>query len=159
MDSVFSRVETTIPNGKPFLSLALPFAHAAAFLPAPLSTEKMDLTSLVEQVTRVYRSTLIEAFKSAGLDYNPFTFPRDSTADIPNPLPPSYNFILTTQWMLIVPRKADAWNGIGANSVAYAGLVFVKSQEQFDEIRTKGLFEFLKELTYPAQPVTGALSV
>ncbi|TPX42524.1 hypothetical protein SeLEV6574_g05556 [Synchytrium endobioticum] len=152
MNDLFSLLEITIPQGNPFVVPTLPFAHAAAFLPLSLSAvsaNPIDISIHSSLITSLYRSALLESFRNAGFDYTPFINPPDPTVELPNPLPPSYNLVLTTRWMLIVPRRMEMWNGISVNSVGFAGMVFLKKQEDFEQVQQKGMMNLLKELTFP----------
>ncbi|EFN52782.1 hypothetical protein CHLNCDRAFT_138409 [Chlorella variabilis] len=42
----------------------------------------------------------------------------------------SYNLILTTEFMLLVPRRAEGDGPVSCNAVAFAGSIFVKSLEE-----------------------------
>lgn len=56
----------------------------------------------------------------------------------------SYNFLMTKQFMLIVPRKCEYDGPVGCNSVAFAGSFFVRSKEELDYVCTRGPINVLK---------------
>lgn len=49
-----------------------------------------------------------------------------------------YNLLMTPRWMLLVPRSAECAAGIPINSLGFAGSLFVRNAEQFDELRHIG---------------------
>jgi len=49
----------------------------------------------------------------------------------------SYNFLMTRNWMLIVPRFAEKYQFISLNSLGFAGALLVKNQEQLDLVKTQ----------------------
>jgi sulfate adenylyltransferase (ADP) / ATP adenylyltransferase len=52
--------------------------------------------------------------------------------------PGAYNFLVTRNWMLIVPRSQDSFENIPINSLGFAGSLFVRDRHSF---------ELLKKLT------------
>lgn len=49
-----------------------------------------------------------------------------------------YNLLVTPRWMLLVPRSAECAAGIPINSLGFAGSLFVRDADQFDELRRIG---------------------
>ncbi|TPX31200.1 hypothetical protein SmJEL517_g05425 [Synchytrium microbalum] len=140
MEVLVNAMESLHPAAKPFQIPSIPFAHAAVFIPPSIDAKTL---------TVIYRETLLAAFKNSGQDYSPYLNPTDPTIETPEPLPPSYAFLMTRRWMLIVPRREESWNGISVNSVGFSGMVFVKRAEDYDAVTRLGMFNLLKELTYP----------
>jgi len=64
---------------------------------------------------------------------------------------PCYNLLMTTDWMLIVPRKEERFNDISLNSLGFLGSILVKTKEQYEFIKNLGYFEFMKQLTYSTE--------
>ncbi|GAA5869674.1 hypothetical protein JCM1840_000554 [Sporobolomyces johnsonii] len=65
----------------------------------------------------------------------------------------SYNVILTTSYLHVVPRVREKFTtasnrGISINSLGFAGMVLVKEQEALDEIKEIGVLEVLKGVGY-----------
>lgn len=56
----------------------------------------------------------------------------------------SYNFLMTKDFMLIVPRRCEYDGSVGCNSVAFAGSFFVRSKEELDYVSTRGPMNILK---------------
>jgi sulfate adenylyltransferase (ADP) / ATP adenylyltransferase len=44
--------------------------------------------------------------------------------------PRPYNLLVTNEWMLVVPRSRDRFEGISINSLAFAGSFFVRDARQ-----------------------------
>lgn len=49
-----------------------------------------------------------------------------------------YNLLLSREWMLLVPRSAETFEGISINALGYAGSFFVRHKEQIEIIRRHG---------------------
>ncbi len=49
-----------------------------------------------------------------------------------------YCLIVTREWMLVVPRSQEFFDGISLNALAYAGSLFVRDQEEFERLRFVG---------------------
>ncbi|GAA5921871.1 hypothetical protein JCM1841_000953 [Sporobolomyces salmonicolor] len=65
----------------------------------------------------------------------------------------SYNVILTTSYLHLVPRLCEKFTtasnrGVSINSLGFAGMVLVKEQEALDEIKEIGVLEVLKGVGY-----------
>lgn len=63
----------------------------------------------------------------------------DATAD---PMPP-YNLLLTRDWLLVVPRSRDQWDGISVNALGFAGSLFVRRAEDIERLRADGPLRLL----------------
>lgn len=46
-----------------------------------------------------------------------------------------YNFLIAPEWMLLVPRSRDAFEGVAINSLAFAGALFVRHDAQMQKVR------------------------
>lgn len=49
-----------------------------------------------------------------------------------------YNLLVTHDWMLLVPRTTAEFEGIGLNSLAFAGTIFVRGEAQLATLRRIG---------------------
>lgn len=49
-----------------------------------------------------------------------------------------YNLIATREWMLVVPRSRERYEGISVNALGFAGSLFVKDQIQLDQVMRVG---------------------
>ncbi|MFW6316462.1 MAG: ATP adenylyltransferase family protein [Cyanobacteriota bacterium] len=47
----------------------------------------------------------------------------------------NYNFLMTREWMLIVPRKQEKFHSIGINSLGFAGAILVKNQAELQLVK------------------------
>ncbi|HEX9179433.1 MAG TPA: phosphorylase [Burkholderiales bacterium] len=109
---------------------AFPFAHALC--PRPLSAKETH-----ELYLRMLRHAGIPPWEAAdGL--------RQSAA---------YNLLLGPSWMLLVPRTREFFDGISVNALAYAGSLFVRSDQQLERIREAGPMAVLAAVGRPQ--VTG----
>lgn len=49
--------------------------------------------------------------------------------------PKPYNLLMTSHWMLVVPRTHDRVEGISVNALGFAGLLLVKNKQQMAKLR------------------------
>lgn len=123
-DSITKNVEHFIPDQKkdPLQNEKVSFANFTL----PLPDNKDDVTEDV--LAMCYFSLLQRAL----------TFFQDWTHERPElDNNRSYNVIITKQWISVIPRsstKAKSMD-VGFNSTGYIGLVLVRSQEIFDELK------------------------
>jgi sulfate adenylyltransferase (ADP) / ATP adenylyltransferase len=61
--------------------------------------------------------------------------------------PRAYNLLATRDWMVVVPRARESWQGISVNSLAFAGAFLVKDEEELEHLRRVGPFRVLKAVT------------
>nr|MBA3613381.1 phosphorylase [Nitrospirales bacterium] len=52
--------------------------------------------------------------------------------------PGPYNFLVTRQWVLLVPRPTECFEGISVNALGFAGGLLVRDQSQLDRLKTCG---------------------
>lgn len=124
--------EAFIPDDKrePLQNAALPFAHFVAKLPKSLDSMDSDDLSM-------YFGSLL----TRGL-----TVLKQYDADHV-----SYNVLMTTDYMMLVPRSHSKYNGtgFGVNSCGYAGLILCREKEYLDLCKNVGPDSILKELGFP----------
>eukprot|EP00033_Pygsuia_biforma_P004580 GCRY01005022.1.p1 GENE.GCRY01005022.1~~GCRY01005022.1.p1 ORF type:complete len:313 (+),score=26.39 GCRY01005022.1:76-1014(+) len=60
----------------------------------------------------------------------------------------SYNVLLTSQWMGVIPRSAVANDLVITNGLGYAGLLFVKNEDVFVELKQCGIVTTLTSLGF-----------
>lgn len=65
-------------------------------------------------------------------------------ADRKQPLP--YNLLMTSQWLMIIPRAQDRYEGISINALGFAGLILVKNDQQLDVVKSLGGDRLLREV-------------
>lgn len=63
--------------------------------------------------------------------------------------PQPYNLLVTHEWMLIVPRARDKFEGISINSLAFAGSFFVRDAAHANVIAAAHPMSVLKSVTAP----------
>ncbi|KAJ3166445.1 Serine/threonine kinase [Geranomyces variabilis] len=138
-----AETESVARPGTPFKHEALPFAHCLVLLPSTLSSEEPIAAG--KQLEALYQQSLKKAFGDAGHDMGTCLDPdtQDRSAQ------PSYNVVLTSEFLMVVPRRAERADGISLNAVAFAGMMLVKSQEELDLAIEKGPIELLTQVTYP----------
>lgn len=51
---------------------------------------------------------------------------------------PSYNVLLTREWLMLVPRRAERHGPLALNSLAFAGTMLVRSEEELAFVRDEG---------------------
>jgi ATP adenylyltransferase len=61
-----------------------------------------------------------------------------------------FNLLMTTRWMLVVPRRMERWGELSVNSLGFAGSLFAKTEEQREAMRQVGPMEVLRAVTFPA---------
>jgi ATP adenylyltransferase len=62
-----------------------------------------------------------------------------------------YCFIVTREWMLLVPRSREHFDDISLNSLAYAGSFYVSNKEQFERLRHFGPINALSFVSMTAE--------
>jgi ATP adenylyltransferase len=60
-----------------------------------------------------------------------------------------YCFLTTRDWMLLVPRSREFFEDISLNSLAYAGSLFVRNEQQLEAIRKHGPLKALASVAMP----------
>lgn len=54
----------------------------------------------------------------------------------PQPLP--YNLLVTRDWMLLVPRREERWEGLSINAMGFAGTLLARSEAEAERIAAAG---------------------
>jgi ATP adenylyltransferase len=60
-----------------------------------------------------------------------------------------YCFLVTREWMLLVPRSREFFEDISLNALAFAGSFFVRNQEQYARLLAAGPMTALRAVTVP----------
>jgi len=63
--------------------------------------------------------------------------------------PKPYNLLVTHEWMLVVPRARDRFEGVSINSLAFSGSFFVRDAAHAHTIASSGPMSVLKSVTMP----------
>lgn len=58
--------------------------------------------------------------------------------------PEPYNLLMTSNWMMIIPRAQDRYEGISINALGFAGLILVKNDQQLDTVKSFGGDQLLR---------------
>ncbi len=66
-----------------------------------------------------------------------------------NSSPLSSNFLLTRTWMMIVPRRSEKYEQISVNSLGFAGMLLVKSEEELEFVKNVGVLHILEGVAIP----------
>ena len=62
-----------------------------------------------------------------------------------------YNLILVSEWIALIPRRRKGWGPFVANAANMVGSLWLKSEEQRDEVFERPLLDMLAELGIPLQ--------
>jgi ATP adenylyltransferase len=65
-----------------------------------------------------------------------------------------YNFIATREWMLLVPRSEEFFDGTSVNSLGFAGALLVRSREEMERLKARGPMTALRGVAVP-RPSSG----
>ena len=63
-----------------------------------------------------------------------------------------YNLLVTRDWMLLVPRTRASFEGIPANSLAFAGALFVRDEDELRTVERLGPMAVLRGVALPKDP-------
>ncbi|KAJ3339641.1 MAP/microtubule affinity-regulating kinase 3 [Gonapodya sp. JEL0774] len=136
------------PN-TPFNIPNLPFHHAAVLLP------EVESKSRAKALERTYENLVDAAFLPLGVSRTVWAR-ADPTASSMSPDIPSSNFIMTRQWMLLIPRRMESVEGISINSVGYAGMLLTKTEADIEKLVKLGPMKVLTELAYPGNATSSS---
>ena len=64
--------------------------------------------------------------------------------------PKPYNFLMTRQWMMIIPRSMGRFEGISVNALGFAGLLLVKDHKRLGQLEKLGPSKLLNTVSAPA---------
>jgi ATP adenylyltransferase len=62
-----------------------------------------------------------------------------------------YNLLVTRQWMLLIPRSAECFEGISINALGFGGGLLVKDEAQLKILKTRGPMTALRQVGFPRQ--------
>ena len=60
-----------------------------------------------------------------------------------------YCLLVTREWMLLIPRSQECFGDISLNSLAFAGSLFVRNEQQLEQIRSYRPMNILRSVTIP----------
>jgi len=55
----------------------------------------------------------------------------------------SWNLVMTTKWMMIVPRSRERVDAVSLNALGFAGTLLVRSAEELEQVRQMGVMKIL----------------
>lgn len=106
----------------------LPFRHAMVRLEAAAGK---DAEPWANAVHRSYRTLLA----AAGIGARSVEGEQRQSAP--------YNLLLTRDWLLLVPRSAERFEGTSVNALGFAGSLFVRTAAELERIRAAGPMQVL----------------
>ena len=113
----------------------IPFRHTFAWLDARWGKRPKDASSRTKDI---YDGLMMAAGLSDGASHC-----RNSWQNGP------YNMLMTSRWMLIVPRSAECFEGVSINALGFAGALLVRRQEELDRVRSVGPWTVLSKVARP----------
>jgi ATP adenylyltransferase len=117
------------PFNRPEALPAFPFLHSFSRYKIDPATPVRDATYLIfDLYSRMLKSVNMEPPAASGLK-------RQSMP---------YCFLMTREWMLLVPRSREFLDDISFNSLAFAGSLFVRDDEQLRRLQSFGPMNALK---------------
>jgi ATP adenylyltransferase len=121
-------------EGKTGTSPAFPFVHAFA----PVDPRWIHLPrSSGEEMQRAFHLML----EAVGMESGETPLSERQTGP--------YNFIATREWMLLVPRSEEFFDGVSVNSLGFAGALLVRSGEEMERLKTCGPMTALRSVAVP----------
>lgn len=63
-----------------------------------------------------------------------------------SPQPKPYNLLMTRQWLMLIPRSQESYNGIEVNALGFVGALLVRNASQLKQLQTIGPFALLKKV-------------
>ncbi len=129
-------------------------------VPLPLSLEQTSIpiarvinsTSTTEGITNSLELPFIHAIvhlKSERLQIEPAHYLLESYQTLLKAVgDTAYNLLVTSRWMLLVPRSQESRLKISINSLGFAGCFFVRNLEQFKKLEEYGPLKLLRDVGY-----------
>jgi ATP adenylyltransferase len=129
--------------GEPFSAsvATLPFVHWVSMVQEPGSNLQLSGKFLCETYKKLYQ--LVVDFEARQSATNSADMKKE---DI------HYNLLMTSRWMMIVPRSNEQHQNIFVNSLGFAGTMFVKSTEDADTLKRVGPFSILRCVGFDPAP-------
>ena len=113
-------------------SPGLPYRHALV----PL---KLDWSASPLELAHALLETYAELLTALGLPRIPGSAQQTG----------AYNLLATREWMMLVPRSQDAFDGIAVNALGFAGALLVRNLEQLQLLKTYEPLTLLKNVAFP----------
>ena len=110
---------------------SLPFWHAVQ--PIHLQWTEDAFIETSQQLFAIFQQLMV----TAGMELN-----------TPKPAVP-YNLLVTREWIMIVLRSQESYQGIGVNSLGYSGWLLVKNLEDLERLKQIGPMALLQTVGKP----------
>ncbi|KAF2077320.1 hypothetical protein CYY_001386 [Polysphondylium violaceum] len=124
----------------------LPFKNACIYYQTD-KLKSMDKDQISIYFEHHYRSLLnhlnLNSDQDNSSSNNINNIYEDTTTDFK-----SYNFIMTKEWMFMIPRSCYQAKGISINSVGFTGAILVRKEEELDTIKSYGIMNILKDVSF-----------
>lgn len=114
--------------------VAFPFRHCIVRFEQPLQYNAHS----VAQLESIYNEMLSKMQRSVKLEHEYMSVIQP------------YNLLLTQHWMMLVPRSQECYQSISVNALGFAGSLLVKSNAQFDQLKSVGPMAYLKNTGIPS---------
>ncbi len=66
-----------------------------------------------------------------------------------------YNLLMTRRWMLVVPRRAERWQGVSVNALGFAGSLLARDEAELRRIAEAGPMSLLAAVGAARGPARG----
>ncbi|XP_049849430.1 uncharacterized protein LOC126318655 [Schistocerca gregaria] len=131
IEKLIQRDSLDIENAVPFINRKIPFYNYCF----QFNSNDVPQETIIKKTYEAYVKIMDSVTKNLSL--------TNTT--------PSYNFLLTKRWMLVVPRSQAHYENsdLSINSLAFSGSLFVKNMYQYNSIRHLGPMNVLKRVTFP----------
>jgi len=99
--------------------------------------------------TRLRALPVRHAFARVGRDPGGWLARYQELRRIVDPGSGPYNLLVARDWMLLVPRSRESFGSISVNSLAFAGGLFVRNDEELRAIERAGPMAVLRGVAFP----------
>mmetsp|Transcript_5270 Transcript_5270/g.10790 ORF Transcript_5270/g.10790 Transcript_5270/m.10790 type:complete len:315 (+) Transcript_5270:1891-2835(+) len=133
----------------------LPFAHAVKSHRHPETAD--EIVSAAKESARTFQEMVTSLSQSIpsvthGSSFEASTQGYGLENEHPGPLMSmALNVLMTSSWMMVIPRKQEKCGDISVNALGFAGSLFVKSQRQLEQVLEDPM-EILCQTGYRSHP-------
>lgn len=126
----------------------LGYAHFACAIPADLGldTHQDETEAILAKLFMALLDSMIDHLRHLTSQDSSSTHTTNQALEL------SYNFLMTRNYMLLVPRSSESFLpvGVSVNSLGVgAGMILVKNQNELDVALQVGIDTILKAVTFP----------
>ncbi|CAG8443685.1 13313_t:CDS:2 [Acaulospora colombiana] len=137
--------DDVLPLREIFEFSEFPFVHYVTLLDPQKSGRKSDVVG--EHLNELYHYLLDTLIG----DLQDQSYSTDTN-------PPSYNFVVTHTWMMIVPRSNEKYENLSVNSLGFVGMLLLRSEEELKFVKEVGILKILEGVTIPKRPNTNSVA-